>query len=223
MKVIIEGSPTDVRAVLTDNETVFAAAKANFELEQTGVRFANAKKRIGALEQELEGLSAKAQIKSHSEKISPSKAAVEALQLDVTNKNTIIAAKDAEIQRLQYELKHKSPIQLKPEQEAEVDALFQKRLDDAGTQPLVFNLGNSTTGQQVSAKKVIETVFKTLASGNRFATIRAIREVTGGGASLKEVRDWIDDALRCYGCEVSDHNSPVQKRGELIHLPVVSK
>jgi len=208
MKAIFEGSPDDIRKVLTDPNAGYNEARSTL-LAEYNVK-ESARLREEAIEHEKKIAAADRLIMAAEKRANEANAAAFAAKTELGAKTAHIAAQDAEIQKLNFEMRSlrarmDDPIRLTAEQEAEVEALYQQTVETYKMAPLFFPTGEGSN--KVSAEQWITGIFKLLATGNRVQAIREIRLYTG--LSLIGARDMIDSALRAFGCVVNDKNSPV--------------
>lgn len=209
MKLILEGSPVDVRALLVDPNAGYNEARADAKQEQ----FQSA---LEVTRKELEQQKSLCDEAHHrladaERQASAAKHANQTIKSDVEASTARLAARDAEIQRLQFELRNlrtkmDDPIRLTETQEAEIEALYQTTVAEYNIKPLIFSLSNQS-GREISAEYMFTVVFGLLAAGNRVGAIKEIRNCTGLG--LTKTRDLIDNALRRFGCDIGTNNSPI--------------
>lgn len=197
MKAIFEGAAADIASVLTDKTAAYNEARATLKAE-------TAEKRVVELEVYIEALQKKLNDKENSRQLSEhDKSQLTTMRSDVSNKNTLLAAAEAKIQELQFKLDN--PISLSPEQESEIEKLYQKTLKEYGSEPFTFLVNRN----EVTAEMMLNTIFQSLASGDRVGTIKIVRDVSGMG--LTRARDLIYDALRKFGCNTNHTGAPVTK------------
>jgi len=207
MKAIFEGSPDDIRKVLADPNAGYNEARTSLLAEHNLKEVARLREDVA--EYEKKTAAADRLIMAAEKRASEANAAAFTAKNELSAKNAQIAARDAELQKLQFEMRAQrarmdDPIRLTAEQEAEIETLYQQTIEAYKVAPLFFGDGNNN---KVSADQWITGIFKMLAVGNRVQAIRQIRLYTG--LSLIGARDMIDNALRAFGCVVNDKNSPV--------------
>ena len=189
MKVIFEGSVSDIKLMI--NSKVESIVKTNsVKVEPESNHHRND---ASSLNQNLVALGCR----------------FEALQEEHRKSLISLAEKDTIIQRLQFqmnELKNKIdvPIVLTSSQEEELEKHFQAMCTEFSIKPLTLV---STTKPQITAEELIVNLFTLIASGNRVGAIKEMR--TSSGLNLVRAKNLFDNALRAFGCKVSDAGSPL--------------
>lgn len=207
MKVILEGSSYDVRALLSDSDAGYDRAR----FEQLQKDLADARMEINRQKGLVE--NAGHLLADSERRAAAAKNTQLSIKSDVEANTAKIAARDAEIQKLNYEIrslreKMDNPVCLSEAQEAEIEALYQATVNEYKIAPLVF-LMSDQGGREITAEYMFSAVFGLLAAGNRVGAIKEIRNCTGLG--LTKTRDLLDAALRRFGCNVGSNNAPLAK------------
>jgi|GEM_PF-5092998 len=187
MKLILEGSPTDIKEVINNNDICYNAAKSEIVSEQSKESLQKSKKKFDAVVKDLidknENLSKQigASQQEHAELIE--------LRQQIGAHKAALATAESKIASLKNELAN--PIRLSTEQEAQIEKAFQEQLEAYKVEPLVFY--NSTEKKEITAKQIFQTVFGFLAVGKRLHAVKALREVTG--MALLDAKNLIDNAM----------------------------
>lgn len=206
MKVIIEGSPADVRSTLTDPNAGRNEALLSFRIEALEKELVVAQDKLAAASRVV--AAGDRLIATSEKKVSEAQSALHANKVEIGAKTAHIASLEAEVQKLQFSLREmENPVKMTPIQEAEIEAVFQDTLREYGIQPLVFSQG----GKEISALFMLQTIFRVLASGDRVGAMKEIRACTG--MSLIPARDLVDSALRAFGCRLNDKGFPLTTKG----------
>ena len=210
MKIILEGSPIDVRAVLCQPDMIFEAAKSDIKAD-------NAAKGYKALTDKLKELSEKnAMLTQAGPKMSDKdKAELSSLRMECGSKTAALASMEAEIQRLRYELSH--PVQLTPIQEAELNALFELNMKDLCDPKSFKTLDDPKV--EITAEQFIANFLKALATGSRGAAVRVVRQHSR--VNLMEMKKLIDNALLRFGCNIDEKGLPITAHRGPIELPAI--
>jgi|SRR6185436_8618314 len=218
MKAIFEGSATDIRAVLVDQNASYNEGRAQLRIENLEAELVLLKEQTAFYKKEIE--DADRLVASHEKKMTETLNVCHATKAELVVKNSRIAALEAEVQKLQYEVRSlrgktlessKIPT-LSPMQEAEVEAVFQDTLREHSIKPLVF-ASAAQEGREITAESLVTTIFTVLGNGNRVGAIKEIRAATG--ITLFKARDLIDNALRRFGCNTDE-------RGMILSAPSIT-
>jgi ribosomal protein L7/L12 len=189
MKIIVEGSPSDIREFVNSTEAIQEAALA-------AERLTEAEGREEALREEIVELEKKV---ASSESSEEDKQELTMLRTEVAAlKHALISASE-ELKKVQEDA---SPVRLTKKQQEQVEALFAQRLEEAGA-PLVFVNPN---GKEITAQDMLVNIFTLLSSGNRVQAIRAVREFSG--LKLISAKNLIDNALKAFGCSLDHKGVP---------------
>lgn len=203
MKVIIEGSSSDVRSVLSDRDSIQAAAEHKLEV-------AYLKSKIDEMQSKLEESERKNEAAGRLIASAEAKAAAERtamLSCSGELKRVIekLTEAQAKIQHLEYDAKVKDPVRLTEAQEQQIDQLFRDTLAQYKAEvPLKFF--DPESKKTITSTHMLEVIFGELAKGNRVVAIKRVKEATGMG--INAAKNLVDNALMAFGCSLSGRNTP---------------
>jgi hypothetical protein len=202
--MILEGSPADIRAAMSDTALIASAVEAKMKGDAAVDTMKRMKEKVESFKEN--SLSEK----DKKELADLRKDAIEC-KAHLGAHKAALAAAEAKVAQLKAELEN--PIHLSPEQEAQLEAVFQSELA-VMREPPVFPIPG---GHKLTSDQILERVFGLLARGDRLHAIKMIREVSG--IKLNEGRDLIDGALRAFGCNTGHNGVPTPPKVEVIALP----
>lgn len=207
MKAIFEGSPADIRAVVADSTASYNEGRAQLQIENLEADINRLKTEMSSYIKDVETADRTTSV--YEKKLGEALSSYHATKTELASKNAHIANLEAELQKLQFEVRSlrtktgesTKTHALSPMQEAEIEAVFQDTLRENSIKPLVFS-STASQGREISAEFVVTTIFNVLANGNRAGAIKEIRAVTG--MNIVKARDLIDNALRRFGCNTDE-------------------
>lgn len=207
MRLVIEGSPADIRAAMTDTALIFNAVESKIKGEAAIDNMKRMKEKVSELRNKTEGALTD---KENKELIDLRRESTEARQHIGAHKSALASA-EAKIAQLKAEMAN--PIHLTSAQEVQLEAMFQSELLVMSEPPVFSN----SEGHRITPSQILERVFAFLAKGDRMRAIKMIREVSG--IKLNDGRDLVDNALRAFGCNIGHNQCPCPPRHEPIALP----
>lgn len=215
MKIQIEGSVGDVRGLFNDTAAVKAAALDQLRIENLEKDLAGT--RVKMEEAQKEADSVKKTLGAAVQKFNDIVNLTNSLRMEVGAKNAHIAMQEAEVQRLKYVMS--DPVQLSADQEAQVEALYQKMVEHYKIKPMI--LTPPDPGKPISAEYIVSTILGCLGAGDKVGACKEIRAATG--MSLMTTKNLVDKALLAFGCKVGEKGNPLPVIGPNTPKPPVAQ
>ena len=201
MKVQIEGSDRDIRGLFNDIAAAKEAAAAQLRNENLEKELADARTKM---EEALkEAATLKQTLSAAAQKFGEMNSSNNALRMELGAKNAHIAMQDSEIQKLKFVMS--DPVRLSADQEAQVEALYQKMVEQYNIKPIVVT--PPEPGKPISAEYVVSTILGCLGNGDKVGACKEIRAATG--LSLLKTKNLVDKALLAFGCRVGERGNPL--------------
>jgi ribosomal protein L7/L12 len=201
MKVQIEGSSGDVRGLFNDAAAAKELALAQLQFTSLQKELAVSDSKLTESTQEVDAL--RKNLSLAAQKWGDASSGLNALRMELGSKNAHIAGQDAEIQRLKFVMS--DPVKLSDDQEAHVEELYQKMVEQYNIKPLLVAT-DAPGNKPISAEYVITTIFDCLANGDKIGACKEIRAASG--MPLVRTKKMIEAALFAFGCKVNEKGIP---------------